>query len=114
MAASHAWGKELQKAVKTQHQFGWSVRDKRGKVCVQPFFKDTNKKYAATLDIPWKSGQTLAVLSALRKINDLMVSSGLNLKEAVKLFSTKNEEAEINWNEAITKFKQYKLESGSF
>jgi integrase len=112
LAASHAWEKELQKAVKTQHQFGWSVRDKRGKVCVQRFFKDTNKKYAATLDIPWESGQTLAVLSALRKINDVMVSSGLNLKEAVKLFSTKNEEAEINWNEAITKFKKHKLESG--
>ncbi len=34
MAASHAWKKELQKAVKTQHQFGWSVRDKRGKVLI--------------------------------------------------------------------------------
>ena len=112
MAASHVWEKELQKAVKTQHQFGWSVREKRGKVCIQRYYKDTNKKYAATLDIAWESGQTLAVLSALRKINDAMVANGINLKEAVNLFSTENEEAEINWNEAINKFKKYKLQSG--
>ena len=85
-----------------------------GKVFVQRYYKDTNKKYSATLQIPWESGQTLAVLSALRKINDAMVANGLSLKEAVNLFSTENEEAQINWDAAITKFKQYKLESGSF
>tara|TARA_Y100001968_G_scaffold4727_1_gene4203 strand:- start:1394 stop:1669 length:276 start_codon:yes stop_codon:yes gene_type:complete len=80
---------------------------------MQRYYKDTNKKYSATLKISRKSSQKLALLSALRKINDSMFANGLSLKEPVNHFPTKNEEAEINWNEATTRYKQYKLESGS-
>ena len=38
------WEKKLQEAVKRQQRFGWSVREKRGKVLVQRYYPDTNKK----------------------------------------------------------------------
>ena len=38
------WESKLQVAVKRQQRFGWSVRDKRGKVLVQRYYPDTNKK----------------------------------------------------------------------
>ena len=38
------WGKKLQEAVKRQQRFGWSVREKRGKVLVQRYYPDTNTK----------------------------------------------------------------------
>ena len=39
------WEKKLQEALKRQQRFGWSVREKRGKVLVQRHYSDTNKKY---------------------------------------------------------------------
>ena len=32
------WEKKLQEAVKRQQRFGWSVREKRGKVLVQRYY----------------------------------------------------------------------------
>ena len=43
------WEKKLQEAVKRQQRFGWSVRDKRGKVLVQRYYPDINKKVTSTL-----------------------------------------------------------------
>ena len=37
------WEKKLQEAVKRQQRFGWSVREKRGKVLVQRYYPETNK-----------------------------------------------------------------------
>ena len=45
------WEKKLQEAVKRQQNFGWSVRNMRGKVFVQPYYPDINKKVTATLPI---------------------------------------------------------------
>ena len=38
------WEKKLQEAVKRQQRFGWSVRNMRGKVFVQRYYPDINKK----------------------------------------------------------------------
>ena len=38
------WEKKLQEAVKRQQRFGWSVREKSGKVLVQRYYPDLNKK----------------------------------------------------------------------
>ena len=43
------WEKKLQEAVKRQQRFGWSVRDKRGKVLLQRYYPDINKKVLATI-----------------------------------------------------------------
>ena len=45
------WEKKLQEAVKRQQRFGWSVRNMRGKVFVQRYYPDINKKYSILLKI---------------------------------------------------------------
>ena len=80
------WEKKLQEAVKRQQRFGWSVREKRGKVLVQRYYPDTNKKTTVALPIAWEPNQELSVLNALRNINDCMQNSGCNLKEAATTF----------------------------
>ena len=45
------WESKLQEAVKRQQRFGWSVRDKRGKVLVQRYYPDINKIVIAILPI---------------------------------------------------------------
>ena len=61
--------KKLKDAVKLQQRFGWSLRDKRGKVLVQRYFPDINKKVSAIIPILWEPNQELNVLNALKKIN---------------------------------------------
>ena len=48
------WEKKLQEAVKRQQRFGWSVRNMRGKVFVQRYYTDINKKVTAILPIMWE------------------------------------------------------------
>ena len=69
----------MRNAVKQQH-FGWSVRNKRGKVLVQRFWKDTGTYERKVLPIKWESGITLEVLSALKKNKWCNELRGINLK----------------------------------
>ena len=113
MAALAKWEKDLRNAVKQQHSFGWSVRNKRGKVLVQRFWKDTGTYERKVLPIKWESGITLEVLSALRKINNAMNSGGINLKEATELvFIVEDQEAAPNWEHLISNYKSEKEKSG--
>ena len=84
------WEKKLQEAVKRQQRFGWSVRDKRGKVLVQRYYPDINKKVSATIPILWEPNQELNVLNALQKINEVMQNSGCSLKEDVETLYVNN------------------------
>ena len=84
------WEKKLQEAVKRQQRFGWSVRDKRGKVLVQRYYPDINKKVSATIPILWEPNQELNVLNALQKINEVMQNFVCSLKEAVDTLYTNN------------------------
>ena len=58
------WEKKLQEAVKRQQRFGWSVREKRGKVLMQRYQPDTNKKTTVALPIAWEPNHELSVLNA--------------------------------------------------
>ena len=91
------WEKKLQEAVKRQQRFGWSVRNMRGKVFVQRYYPDINKKVTATLPIMWEPNQELNVLNALQKINEVMQHSGCSLKEAVEIIYG-NDNFKININ----------------
>ena len=68
------WPKSI--AIKKQHFFGWSLRNKRGKLLVQRFCKDTGtyEIKVKVLLIKWKSGANIEVLSFLRKNNAEMNS----------------------------------------
>ena len=103
------WEKKLQEAVKRQQRFGWSVREKRGKVLVQRYYPDTNKKTTVALPIAWEPNQELSVLNALRNINDCMQNSGCNLKEAVEIIYKDNaHKINLDWKKLIEDFKEYK------
>ena len=78
------WELDLVEDVKTMLPFGWSVREKRGKVEVIRHFRDTGKRQSAVLPLEWAKGSKLSILNALTGINAAM-ASGLSLKEGVKL-----------------------------
>ena len=92
------WEKKLQEAVKRQQRFGWSVRNMRGKVFVQRYYPDINKKVTATLPIMWEPNQELNVLNALQKINEVMQNSGCIFKEAVEILNKDNiQKINLDW-----------------
>ena len=84
------WEKKLKEVVKRQQRFGWSVRNVRGKVFVQRYYPEINKKVTATLPIMLEPNQELNLLNALQKINKVMQNSGCNLKEGVQVLYGKN------------------------
>jgi hypothetical protein len=86
----------------------------RGKVFVQRYYPDINKKVTATLPIMWEPNQELNVLNALQKINEVMQNSGCSLKEAVEIiYRNNNYKININWNKLVEDFKEYKNVSKS-
>ena len=85
MAEKLEWEKQIQAAVKREHRFGVSVRNKRGKCFIQRYYKDIDKKYSATIPINWENGQLLPILNAVNEIIKIQNKSGCNLKEAVKI-----------------------------
>ena len=104
------WEKKLQEAVKRQQRFGWSVRNMRGKVFVQRYYPDKNKKVTATLPIMWEPNQELNVLNALQKINEVMQNSGCNLKEAVEILYKDNaHKINLDWKKLKEIIEIYKI-----
>ncbi len=103
------WEKKIQEAVKRQQRFGWSVRDMRGKVLVQRYYPDINKKVSVTIPILCEHNQEFNVLNALQNINEVMQNSGCSLKEAVDiLYANNNYKININWNKLVDDLKKYK------
>ena len=79
------WEKKLQESVKRTLRFAWSVRKKRGKVLVQRFYPDINKKFSVVLSIAWEPNEELNVLNSLQEINEVMNKSGVSLKETATI-----------------------------
>ncbi len=65
------------------------MRDKRGKVLVQRYYADINKRVSAALPIKWEPNQELNILNALQKINEVMQNSGCSLKDAIRFYMEK-------------------------
>ena len=70
ISASFDREKKLQDSVRRTLRFGWSVRNKRGKVLVQRFYPDINKKFSVVLPIAWEPNEELNVLNSLQEINE--------------------------------------------
>ena len=112
MAEKLEWEKQIQSAIKKEHRFGISVRNKKGKCCIQRYYKDINKKYSAVIPINWENGQLLPILNAVNEIIKIQNNSGCNLKEAVKILFPVNENTPItNWEFLKDEYKKYKKES---
>ncbi len=84
------------------------MRDKCGKVLVQRYYPDINKKVSAIITILWDPNQELNVLNALQIINEVMLNFGCSLKEAVDiLYANNNYKININLNKLVDDFKKY-------
>ena len=112
MAEKLDWEKQIQSAVKREHRFGVSVRNKKGKCCIQRYYKDIDKKYSAVIPINWENGQLLPILNAVNEVIKVQNNAGCNLKEAVKtLFPDDQKELKTNWEFLKDEYKKYKQES---
>ena len=112
MAEKLEWEKQIQQAVKREHRFGVSVRNKKGKCCIQRYYKDIDKKYAAVIPINWENGKLLPILNAVNEIIKIQNKSGCNLKEAVKiLFPEDKNTASTNWDYLKDQYKIYKQQT---
>ena len=104
------WEKKLQESVKRTLRFGWSVRNKRGKVLVQRFYPDINKKFSVVLPIAWEPNEDLNVLNSLQEINEVMNKLGVSFKEAATILFQKNNSIRVNknvnWSELVDLFKE--------
>jgi integrase len=106
------WEKQIQAAVKREHRFGVSVRNKRGKCFIQRYYKDIDKKYSATIPINWENGQLLPILNAVNEIIKIQNKSGCNLKEAVQILYPNDEnEVSTNWEYLRDEYKKYKQQT---
>ena len=77
------WEKQIQAAIKREHRFGVSVRNKRGKCFIQRYYKDIDKKYSATIPINWENGQLLPILNAVNEIIKIQNKYNVGSKTAI-------------------------------
>ncbi len=109
------WEKKIQKALKCQRGFGSSVRDKGGKVLLQRYYPDKNKKTTVSLPIVWEPYQELSLLNFLQNINDCNQNYWFNLREALEILYQDNaHKINLDWKKLIEDFKEYKKISKSF
>lgn len=110
-----AWEKRLRDAVKEQHPFGYSIRNMRGKVQVQRYWRDSGKRETTTLPLEWRASSQREILNALHAINSA-INTGLSLKEAAKLAfdvsAGPTSSSKLNWGEVLSKFREHKIGSG--
>lgn len=108
-AQAPKWVKVLRDAVKQEHGFGWSLRDKNGKVQLTRRFEDGTRS-AVVLDLPWNSGSTSEVLGLLPEIRSRMESQRLGLAEAYDLLRGPNggRAERMDWELAVSRFERHK------
>ena len=104
------WVQVLRDAVKQEHGFGWSLRDKNGKVQLTRRFEDGTRS-AVVLDLPWNSGSTSDVLGLLPEIRSRMETQRLGLKEAYDLLRSPNggKAERLDWQLVVQRFEKHKV-----
>lgn len=104
------WVKTLRDAIKQEHGFGWSIREKAGKVQLTRRFEDGTRS-SVTLDHPWNSGATSDVLGLLPEIRNRMDTQRLGLAEAYDLLRGSNggKAERMDWSVAVARFRKHKV-----
>ena len=104
------WVSTLRAAIKQQHGFGWSVRDKAGKVQLTHRFDDGTRS-SVTLDCTWNPDATSEVLGLLPEIRSRMESRQLGLKEAYDLLRAPaaRQEERLDWPLLVVRFQAFKV-----
>ena len=109
------WEQRLRDAVNAQHPFGYSIRNMRGSIQVQRYWRDSGKRETATLPLEWHASSQRELLNALHAINSA-INTGLSLKDAAKLAfdvsAGPTSSSRLNWGEVLRKFRAHKVDSG--
>jgi integrase len=100
-----AWTRALRDLLKTEHGFGWSIREHRGKVQLTRRFEDGTRS-SVSLDLPWDASCQTGVVNALGEIRQRMEAQGLSLGEAHALIRSAPTVASgrLDWEVVVEKF----------
>jgi integrase len=99
------WDATLREVIKTQHGFGWSIREHRGKVQLTRRYDDGTRA-SSSLDLPWNASSQTEVVTTLGEIRQRMDSQGLSLAEAYGLVrnAPTAESGRLDWVAVVDKF----------
>ena len=100
-----SWTGALRALIKTEHGFGWSIREHRGKVQLTRRFEDGTRS-AVSLDLPWDASCQSGVVNAVGEIRQRMDAHGLGLAEAYGLIHSAPtaETGRLDWDVVVQKF----------
>jgi integrase len=104
------WVLTLRAAIKQEHGFGWSVRDKGAKVQLTHRYEDGTRS-SITLDCPWNPEAISEVLGLLPEIRSRMESQRLGLAEAYALLRgpDRSRAERLDWHLLVTRFQKHKV-----
>lgn len=99
------WTSTLREMLKTEHGFGWSVREHRGKVQLTRRFEDGSRS-AVSLDLPWNAACQTGVMNTVLEIRKRMEAQGLSLGEAHGLIRSTPvaQDGQLDWEAVSTLF----------
>jgi len=100
-----SWTGALRALIKTEHGFGWSIREHRGKVQLTRRFEDGTRS-AVSLELPWDASCQTGVVNAVGEIRQRMDAHGLGLAEAFGLIHSAPtaETGRLDWEAVVQKF----------
>jgi integrase len=100
-----SWTRALRALLKTEHGFGWSIREHRGKVQLTRRFEDGTRS-AVSLELPWDASCQTGVVNAVGEIRQRMDAHGLGLAEAYGLIHSAPtaETGRLDWDVVVQKF----------
>ena len=84
-AKREQWFVTVRRQLKSEHGFGWSIRDHRGTVQLTRRFEDDSRS-SAYLPLPWRKDSGTPILNWVTAIRDLMEQQNLSLKKAVEQY----------------------------
>ncbi len=91
--------------LKSEHGFGWSIREHRGKVQLTRRFEDGTRS-AVSLDLPWNPSCQTELLNTIRELRQRMDSQGLSLGEAHALVCSAPtaSDGQLDWTAVAGRF----------
>jgi integrase len=100
-----SWTRALRALIKTEHGFGWSIREHRGKVQLTRRFEDGTRS-AVSLELPWDASCQTGVVNPVGEIRQRMDAHGLGLAEAYGLIHSAPtaETGRLDWEAVVQKF----------
>ena len=99
------WDTTLRDVIKSEHGFGWSIREHRNKVQLTRRHDDGSRS-SISLDLPWNASSQTEVVKLLGEIRQRMDAQGLGLAEAYALIrnAPTAESGRLDWVVVIEQF----------